>query len=146
MSGGWVGGGGGVAVSAGWESSRMKFYNCGENRRNLANLSWALATAGMQKQIMRLGDLVRSFQRQKYPNGCSVAFRIDLTSDADFTSMAFNKLLCNEQSDSCADRIAGSEKGFKYSWQMVRRDAHSIVGNRQLHSAGGLIDIFDGYR
>ena len=75
-----------------------------------------------------------------------MVLRIGLTRDADFASMAFNELLCDEQSNSRAERITGSEEGFKDFRQMIRRDAHSIIGNGQLNAASRLVRVFDGYR
>lgn len=49
-----------------------------------------------------------------------MALRIVLTGDTDLAPMAFNKLLCNEQSNPGADRRTSREKGLEHFRQIVR--------------------------
>jgi hypothetical protein len=51
--------------------------------------------------------------------------------DLDPTSVAFNKLLCDEQTDACAHGAARGEEGFKHPWQISLRDPDAVIVNGQ---------------
>ena len=53
------------------------------------------------------------------------AFNLDLAP------VAFNKLLCDEQTDACAHGAASGEEGFKHSWQISFCDPYAVILNGQ---------------
>jgi hypothetical protein len=52
--------------------------------------------------------------------------------DLNPTSVAFNKLHCDEQTDACAHGAASGEEGFKYPWQISLCDSEI---RRRVHDA-----------
>ena len=54
-------------------------------------------------------------------------------------SVAFNKLLCDEQADACAHGAASGEEGVKHSWQISLRDPYAVILNGQNDAIRGTL-------
>jgi hypothetical protein len=60
------------------------------------------------------------------------------------TSVAFHKLLCDEQTDARAHGGASGEEGFKHPWQISLRDPDAIILKGQDDAIRRLCRVFHG--
>lgn len=64
------------------------------------------------------GGIIRCGNGQKDANGHTVIFPVRPAFNLDLASVAFNKLLCDEQTDACAHGAASCEEGIEHPWQI----------------------------
>src|SRR5580704_16538747 len=83
---------------------------------------------------------------QEDADGCSVLLRFAIALNADPPTMPLDELLCNEESDSCADRSSCREEGVKNLRQIRDWNSHSIVFNRQDNAISLTRSIANGKR
>src|SRR5271170_2915035 len=76
-------------------------------------------------------SLVGCVKWQEDADGCAVPVRFTIALNVNPTSVPFDKLLCDEQSDSCADCSPCREEGVENLRQIRRCNSHSIVLDRQ---------------
>ena len=60
-----------------------------------------------------------------------MSIRFTIALNADPPPMPLDELLCDEQSNSCADCSPCREEGVKDLRQILRGNSHSIIFNRQ---------------
>ena len=67
-----------------------------------------------------------------------------LAFNLDLASVAFNKLLCDEQADARAHSVASGEEGFKHPWQIRLCDPNTVILNGQNDAIRGSYRVFHG--
>ena len=60
-----------------------------------------------------------------------MSLRLDMAIDGDLPTVPFDKLLRNEEANSCADGSPRREESIEYLRQNVRWDAYAVVCNRE---------------
>jgi hypothetical protein len=73
----------------------------------------------LQNNTLASGIILCGY-RQKDANRRAVIFHALPAFDLNPTSVAFNKLLCDEQANAGAHGAAGGEEGFKYLGQISK--------------------------
>jgi hypothetical protein len=82
--------------------------------------------------------VIRCRYGQKHPDGRTIVFPILPAFNLDPAPMAFNKLLCDEQTNARAHGAASGEESFKHSWKIRFRYPYAVILNGQDDAIRGL--------